>query len=227
MYSAIHLGAKVYGIKYQLKLIRDEYAIINKRNSLGKFDCMLEAYEDDKGKIYTDEWCLKHQRDCLKNYDLHMEFFLLLNHDKFNKEIKRFLRKYPMFEEIKDINTLKDISGYYVLVLDEYSQVYIGTSQNIYERIRGHWSGRKSFDRLLFPIGAVETSIMSIDSFRALDTTRVLAYKTDSVYLEEDKYISFFSPTFCTNRLSGGRIEGGLMGAIQVLSMCKSRNLKE
>lgn len=73
------------------------------------------------------------------------------------------------------------------------------------------------------PIGAVETSIMSIDSFRALDTTRVLAYETPNTFYEEDEYIKFFSSQFVTNRLAGGHIEGGLLGAI---SMMKSRNLK-
>jgi len=75
--------------------------------------------------------------------------------------------------------------------------------------------------RLIF--GTVETSIMSIDSFRALDTTRVLAYETPNIFHEEDDYIKFFSTQFRTNRLSGGYIKGGILGAI---SMIKSRNLK-
>jgi len=40
------------------------------------------------------------------------------------------------------------------------------------EHIRQHWSKTKQFDRLLW--GSVTESIISIDSFRALDTTRIL-----------------------------------------------------
>lgn len=53
------------------------------------------------------------------------------------------------------------------MVLDEYRQVYIGAtseSAGTAERIRQHWSGQKQFDRLL--AGSVETSVLSIDSFR-------------------------------------------------------------
>lgn len=221
---AEHLGVNVYGSKYKLKLIREEYATINKRNSLPKFEGMKNAYEDKDGKTYTDEWCLNHQKNCLENYDLHMEFFSLLNHDEFNKEVNGFLEHYPMFNQVNNLNELNGKNGYYVLILDEYCQVYVGTSKDILKRIKQHWSRRKSFDRLLFPMRAVKTSIMSVDSFRALDTTRVLAYETSNTFHEEDDYVKFFSSQFRTNRLAGGYIEGGLIGAI---SMMKSRNLEK
>lgn len=221
---AKHLGLNVYGRKYKLKLIREEYATINKKNSLPKFDSMKNEYEDENGEKYTDEWCVKHQQNCLKNYDLHMEFFSLLNHDEFNKEIDSFLEYYPMFNQVEDLNEWNGKTGYYVLILDEYCQVYVGTSKDILKRIRQHWGRRKSFDRLLFPMSAVKTSIMSIDSFRALDTTRVLAYENANTFYKEDDYIKFFSSKFRTNRLSGGYIEGGILGAI---TMMKSRNLEK
>lgn len=220
---AMHLGVKVLPGKYGLKLSREKYAIINKRNSLSKFKNMIYAYEDEEGKIYTDKWCLKHQKNCLENFDLHMELFANLSNDEFNSEIDRFLIKYSVFKELKNLNNVNRVPGYYMMILDEYKQVYIGTSRNIYKRIRQHWTKNKSFDRLLFPMAAVNKSIMSIDSFRALDTTRLFVYETSEIFSSEDEFISFFSPGFCTNRMSGGHIEGGLLNTI---SMLKSRNLK-
>lgn len=219
--KAVHLGLKVSGSKYRLKLIREEYAIINKKSSLQNLGGVKGKHEDKDGKIYTDKWCIKHQKKCLENYDLHMQYFSLLNHDEFDKEINSFLHRYPFFKQVNDLNQLNGKSGYYILILDEYCQVYVGTAQDILKRIKQHWVTRKSFDRLIF--GTVETSIMSIDSFRALDTTRVLAYETPNIFHEEDDYIKFFSTQFRTNRLSGGYIKGGILGAI---SMIKSRNLK-
>ena len=152
-----------------------------------------------------------------------MELFANLDESKFNKEIEGFLEKFNFFEEIRDLKELEEESGYYVMILDKYKQVYVGTSYSIMKRIRQHWSTTKSFDRLLFPIGVVDRSIMSIDSFRALDTTRILAYKTKKTYIDEDSFISFFSSEFVSNRLSGGKIEFGLM---QAITMMKSRNLE-
>lgn len=217
----IHFGLKVLDGKFGLKLTRDKYAIINKKNSLCKFNSI--KYEDDEGKFYTDEWCEEHRKDCLQNYDLHMEYFSLLDHTKFNKEIESFLKKNNMFISVTDLNLYNGKPGYYIMVLDEYCQLYVGTTQDIQRRIRSHWSKNKPFDRLLFPMGAVNTSIMSIDSFRALDTTRIYVYETENTFNDEDYYINEFSPEFMCNRLAGGKITGGL---IQAIEMMKSRKLK-
>ena len=50
----LHFGIKVLPGKYGLNLIRENYAIINKRNSLGYFEHMRECY-DDHGKSYTNK----------------------------------------------------------------------------------------------------------------------------------------------------------------------------
>jgi hypothetical protein len=63
-----------------------------------------------------------------------------------------------------------------VLVLDEYRQAYIGQSSWDMLKRTKHWSGTKHFDGLLW--GGVEESVMSIDSFRALNTTRIFAART-------------------------------------------------
>lgn len=224
--KAKHFGINLAERKYKLKLVREEYALINKTNTLLGLPGMEKAYEDKEGKTYTDKWCIEHQKQCLENYDLNMEFFALLDHDEFNQEISGFLKKYPAFREVHDLNEWKEKNGYYILILDEYCQVYIGTSKDITKRIRQHWSIRKSFDRLLIPMGAVETSVMSIDSFRALDTTRILAYETSDLFHTEDEFINFFTPHFVTNRTIGGLISGGLKGALEVIKSRKSRKLK-
>lgn len=221
-----HFGLIVRPKKYGLELKRENYAIINPKCSLPKFECMKKAYADEDGKLYTQEWCFTHREKCLKNFDLSMDFFKSLNHDEFDKEISKFLNKYKKFIEVHDLKEYNNVSGYYVMVLDKYCQIYIGTSNNIKKRIQSHWSNTKSFDRLLFPMNSVETSVLSIDSFRALDTTRIYALRTSKTYDSEDKYINFFSPKFISNRIGGGKIESGLPGFLYVASSIKSKNLK-
>lgn len=240
----LHFGVKVLPGKKGLELTREKYALINNRSSLfsertynfevqeGIFNDrrqvringkVVDTYKDEKGQFYSDEWCVEHQKQCLENFDLHMKLFESLNRDVFEDEVNSFLVKYPIFNEVTDLNDYESKPGYYVMVLGEYCQVYCGTTSDIKKRIRQHWSSSKQFDRLLFPQGAVKTSIMSIDSFRSMDTTRILALVTSNTFIEEDDYISHFSPEFCTNRTNGGRVAGGVLGMLQ---MVKSRELK-
>ncbi|MCM3571499.1 GIY-YIG nuclease family protein [Neobacillus mesonae] len=207
--------------KRGLKMTREKYAIVNDRNSLVKFS--EDIYTDEEGKFYTNEWCENQLRDSLENYDLNMEYFSLLNHGEFCEEIEGFLKRNRQFTEVYDLNLYDGKSGYYMMVLDEYSQVYIGTTNNIKRRIRQHWSNSKPFDRLLFPMGNVDSSILSIDSFRALDTTRIYVYETNKTFTDEDEFIIQFPAKFLCNRLAGGKITGGLL---QAIAMMKERNLK-
>ena len=109
------------------------------------------------------------------NYDLNMRFFDSLSDKKFNRHLSAQCRKHRM-KECVDLNELDGVSGVYIMVLDDYKQVYIGQSKNIKKRIvTGHWARTKSLERLIF--GDVCTSVISIDSFGALDTTRVFLQK--------------------------------------------------
>ena len=81
------------------------------------------------------------------------------------------LRKNKSLRSITDLRTLDDREGAYVMVLDDYRQAYIGQAWDMRRRIKAHWSGTKQFDRLIW--GDVHDSVLSIDSFRALDTTAV------------------------------------------------------
>jgi GIY-YIG catalytic domain len=219
---AYHFGLKVLEGKRGLRLKREKYAIVNNKNSLGvRFS--RDIYVDEEGKIYKEQWCKEHLKECLENFDLNMEYFSLLNHNEFCTEIEDFLKWNSQFTEVHDLNFYEGKAGYYIMVLDEYSQVYIGTTNDIKRRIRQHWSNSKSFDRLLFPMGNVNSSILSIDSFRALDTSRIYAYETNETFSSEDKFINQFSAKFVCNRLGGGKVTGGFL---QAITMMKERNLK-
>lgn len=237
----IHFGVLVVEDMYGLRLTKDNYAIIDNRFSFnlgrGTFYTidyvrehpdiyLIDEITEINGKQYvtklhyTDSWCKQHYQSCIQNYDLNMAFYASLDKTKFEKKVNAFLRKHTEFKSVADLKEYEGESGYYLMVLDEYKQVYLGTSENIKKRIQKHWTIRKKFDRLLF--GSVEESRISIDSFRALDTTRVYAYKTWKIYDSEDKYISFFPDEYLCNRVAGGEME---LGSLQAWGTRKKRAL--
>lgn len=215
----MHFGINVRPGKYGLKLNRDSYAIINTESS---FDIKMSEveYTDETNRFYTDKWAKEYQEAILKNFDLNMEYYSLLNRNEFNKEVTGFIEAY-CFDAISDLNDYKNQSGYYLMILDDYCQVYIGTCNNIYRRIREHWKRTKSFDRLLFPMWNIEKSRLSIDSFRPLDTTRLYALKCDDTYDFEDKYINHFSDEFICNRIGGGSMKS----VVKIIASIKERSL--
>ncbi|WMJ84451.1 hypothetical protein ACS3UN_07135 [Oscillospiraceae bacterium LTW-04] len=216
------------------KLTRENYADVSNKSTLGKnliyikaledkdenlIKCYSEVYADYEGLVYKDDWCKTHLAKVMQNYDLNIEFFGKLDHEEFEREITNFLHRSPFFE-ITDL-TNYSCPGYYIMILDKFCQLYIGTTQDILKRIKQHWYGGKMrFDRLIF--GQVTNSKLSIDSFRALDTTRILIYPTSNIYSHENKYIDFFSNKFVCNRTSGGIME---FGTLSVLSNLKTRDL--
>lgn len=60
-----------------------------------------------------------------------------------------------------------------------------------------YWSKEKQFDRLIF--GNSENSKLSIDSFRALDTSRILVHYTEDIYSIEDQYINSIPDMFLSD----------------------------
>lgn len=120
--------------------------------------------------------------------------------------------------------------GAYILVLDDYKQVYIGIStSDVKGRILQHWSKHKEFGRLLN--GSVETSIISIDSFGALDTTRIF-FKELKWYQDLDEYekklVDEFKPEYRLNRVVGGlnAEENGAVRNLLLMSSVQKRKLK-
>lgn len=214
-----HFGLNLKS-KKDFFLSRGNYAEISNKSSLPKFP--IDIYEDDEGKFYKDPWCEKHYSNVMENFDLNIEFFKKLDQSRFNNEINDFLKKHNEFIQVEDLNDFDKKSGYYIMVLDSYKQLYIGTALDIKQRIKTHWQKNKSFDRLLFPMNAVDTSTLSIDSFKALDTTRIYAYQTKRMYDFEDKFINAFSPEFLCNRIAGGR----MLSLLQIVSTIKRKDLK-
>lgn len=112
-----------------MKLVIEEHALINKKSSLPKFDNIKYGYDDKDGKIYIQmNGVLSNKRTALEVWYAH-DIFKLLDHGEFNKEVTAFLDCYTLFNQVVDLSEFKG-KKYYVLVLDEYCQVYIGTSGN-------------------------------------------------------------------------------------------------
>jgi len=180
-----------------------------------------EVLEDENH--YSKEYYDKAYEDRMTNYDLNMQYFHDLEQNKFNTYIEQFVNKYH-FKEIKDLNELDNVYGIYMLVLDEYKQVYIGISSNIKSRILSHWNGHKVFSKMIY--GSVETSILSIDSFGALDTTRIF-YKGN--YIDERKIVKEFKKEYRLNRVEGGinDVEDTELRNLMLRASIQKRELKQ
>ena len=200
-----HFGIKLLDKGKGFHLTRDGFALINTKPSLPYFASLarMHAYVDEPGTTYSNKWCAEYREICLKNFDLHMQYFSSLDEVAFNTALSSFLSKYKRFSQVSNLNVFAGVEGYYIMVLDKYKQVYIGKSQDIKKRIMQHWSITKSFDRTLFPMYAWDKSTFSIDFFRALDTTRIYAWKRKVTKGIESELIENFPKQFCTNRIGG------------------------
>lgn len=200
-----HFGLCLQKVKYSHRLIRDEFALINTRPSIGfsKRLASIGAYTDESGSEYTQQWCEEYRQLCLQNFDLNMQYFNSLDKNDFNNAIDLFLKTHRGFKKIDNLCDYDDISGYYMMVLDEYKQVYIGKSDNIKNRIRRHWTNVKRFDTILFPLCAVKQSCFSIDFFRVLDTTRIYVWSKKLKNGIEDELMKDFPKQYLTNRIGG------------------------
>jgi len=205
--SVIHFETKLHVKPDGMKLTRDNYIDMKKISK--------------DGVEYSTKNVKKMVENALENFDLNMQYFKTLDKEEFNKELESFLSRNPQFKEVFNLNKYKDVPGYYILVLDEYCQTYIGTTDSIKRRIMAHWSKNKHLDRLVF--GTVDRSILSIDSFRALDTTRIFAYTIEDIFSIEDKIIKDFPNKYNLNRIDGGLMQFGLPEAIATR---KGRNLR-
>ncbi len=199
-----HFGVKLTS-KKDLKLNRDNFALINTKPSLPLFKSLAEknAYTDESGLSYREDWCNEYRKLCLKNFDLNMKYFSMLDRNRFNNILESYLTIYDVFEEVFDLNKYAKVEGFYIMILDEYKQVYIGKTEDIKKRIMQHWSKTMPFDRILLPMYAYDKSCFSINFFRALDTTRIFAWKNRISNGIEEELIRNFPARFCTNRIGG------------------------
>lgn len=188
-----HFGLNLKSPKENHHICRKTYAKISTKSSFVS------------GETYSDDWCKRHYELCMQNFDLNMEYFKSLSHSEFNSAIDSFVHRFPQFHFIDNLREYKDKSGYYMMILDDFCQSYIGTTKNIYRRIYQHWAKNFPFDRLIF--GEVSTSKLSINSFKALDTTRILVALSSDIYVDENNFIEAFPTKFLLNRISGGAKE--------------------
>lgn len=222
MESIKHFGVTIKRFKYSFHINRDEFALFDPVPSLPAFSCFIEdrAYTDETHSKYSQEWGKRYRELCLKNYDLTMEYYKRLNKDEFNKAVNDFLDSHRRFKEVTNLDEYKEIEGYYIMILDEYKQAYIGKASNIKKRIRSHWSNTKKFDRVLLPAYNYKTSGFSIDFFRALDTTRIYAYKHKITNGIESRLVDSFPSKFSVNRIGGD-----INNLIQAIDSVKKVNL--
>jgi len=223
--AAEHFGLVVRsGRKYGLTIDRDTYAVINKRSSFywkreinpRLWDAIAGDYEDEDHRILTDEWCARQRDDALANFDLNMAYFASLDTTEFNSALSTAVAAQRGMREVHDLNDWKGKRGLYVMVLDRFRQVYVGVTESeggVLKRVRQHWTQSKQFDRLLW--GGVNESILSIDSFRPLDTTRIFAARVRDPFALEHKVIESLPSKFVLNRTFGGR--GNLVGFASML----------
>jgi hypothetical protein len=225
-----HLGELIRPGKYGHRLTREMYALVNKKSSVRIPDYMLTdelraalapRFEDADLTIRSDEYCRQQRQDALENFDLNMAFFAQIPQESFEDALTELLQKNKSLRPITDLRTLDDREGAYVMVLDDYRQAYIGQAWDMRRRIKAHWSGTKQFDRLIW--GDVHDSVLSIDSFRALDTTRIFAARTINADRLESKLVRTFPPDYLLNRIGGGALTG--MRALFIGTEVKRRQL--
>jgi len=156
------------------------------RNREGEFKLTSDNYvrRSDKDIATTSEELKLKIEKVMTRFDLNMKYFKSLSQEKFNEELDKFVAS-NKFYEIKDLNTVAGIYGHYVMVLDEYCQIYIGTAsrnEGIKGRIPQHWREKISLARL----DGGECGSLHIDSFRAKDTTRIFVWRDDECTFFED-----------------------------------------
>ncbi|WAA65595.1 hypothetical protein [Microbacterium oxydans] len=231
---ATHFGTAVrshFGLG--LRISRETYATINKRSSLPRWrrednpelwDSLDWSYEDAEHRFHSDEWCEEHRERALQNFDLNMAHFASLDREEFERALQSAVASRRGMVEVTDLTKWDGVPGLYIMVLDEYCQVYVGvanSSTGIAKRIRQHWTNQKQFDRLIW--GNVTSSILSIDSLRALDTTRIFALKTKRTFDDENPLLEQFPRKFTLNRVMGGNDVVHLAGFLGVAAVMRTR----
>jgi hypothetical protein len=210
-----HLGERIQAGKYGHRLTRERYAVVNKKPTgrISRDQVSAEfwesrdwAYEDADHTVLSDEFCKLQREAALENFDLNMAFFAQLSQVSFNNALNEALATNKAMHPVLDMKTMDGKEGVYVMVLDDYRQAYVGQTTDIRARIKSHWSGTKQFDRLLW--GHKRESVISVDAFRALDTTRIFAARTTRGYRLEERLVDTIPPDFLLNRIHGGEMNG-------------------
>lgn len=210
-----HFGDIFRASKFGHKMIRDLYAYPgrkpkerSKREQLGEalWTNIAWSYRDDEHAEHSDAYLLVQRDAALRNFDLSMAYFASLDAGEFEEALQKVLAAEPRLVPVKSLPAWERDTGVYVMVFDEYKQLYIGQANDIRKRIRQHLTGRKSFDRLLF--GSKYTSVFPVDELRALDMTRLYAVSSFQTLDIERRLEAAADQRFCLNRIAGGEAGG-------------------
>ncbi len=162
------------------------------------------AYRDALNAEHSDMYLLVQRDRALRNFDLSLRYFGTLDRNGFEESLEHLLVKVKSLKPVERLDDWVGADGAYVMVFDGYKQLYVGQSSDIRRRIRAHWSGRKSFDRLVF--GGVYRSILPVDEFRAFDNTRIFAARSRNRHWLEERAERAADPRYTLNRISGGEL---------------------
>ena len=155
-----------------------------------------------------------------------MEYYESLDINKYNKVVRQIIKKYKLLE-IKDLRECKSKKGIYILLQENFKQMYVGQStRDLKDRIVTHWKKKPKFDKILF--GRAEKSVIGVDSFGALDTTRILVYYEDNnnkIDRLEEKLVNNIPKEFVSNRIGGGIHLKSMSDLFISVSTINKRNL--
>lgn len=202
-----HFGVKFRsGFKYGFRIDRATYAQPEVKPAPDSPVDNTPSAEPPADTACTD-WETQQRQRALRNLDRNMTHFSSLDHDEFERVLSDALGTLPGMEEVPDLEALHGVTGLYVMVLDDYCQAYVGKAEGaggIGARIRQHWTARKPLERLIW--GDEHTSILSVDSFGPLDTTRIFVSRMPNPAASENDLIDAFPRDFLLNRAAGGDV---------------------
>ena len=148
-------------------------------------------------------------------YKASIEYFKKLNKLEFNQALNKLLDLYT-FKEVKNLKEVAKKNGIYLLVLDNYKQIYIGqTCDDLRKRILRHFKRKLSFAEV--PI--VRPYTPPIDAFKPLDITRIYVLYTPIQNVLDDieaNLIHNIDNKFILNKTIGGKAYDDLEVAIRL-----------
>lgn len=119
------------------------------------------------------------------------------NTEQLEEQINKIKESYPELKEIDNLDQYKEVSGIYVLVLDDYHVCYVGQAQNIRQRVMQHWSRSNYFTGT------------GIDLFKPCDTTRifVLTCEENEINGLEHRLVDMVEARYLLNQFAGGNVQ--------------------
>lgn len=226
--GVVHFGERLRASKFGHSMTREMYAYPNRsphsrrrREEMpdGLWEGVSWAYADEEHTELSDVFLVTQRDAALVNFDMSLRYFASLDPGEFELALERVLAAGNGFTPVQSLVDWDGVEGVYVMVFDEYRQFYVGQSGDLRKRIKGHWSKRKSFDRVLF--GGPYDSILAVDELRALDTTRIYALATADPFDVERRTEAAADRRFCLNRMMGGEPDSA--AAIATLVSPRSR----